>query len=76
LVNRPRGRERVNECHKGEEVKVMQLSAPKAITFWIAVALAILGGIATIIPAVAMYAILLVTAGFILLMLGNVLKGL
>jgi hypothetical protein len=54
----------------------MQLSAPKAITFWIAVALAILGGIATIIPAVAAYAILLVTAGFILLVLGNVFKGL
>jgi hypothetical protein len=59
-----------------EEANTMQLSAPKAITFWIAVALAILGGIATIIPAVAVYAILLVTAGFILLVLGNVLKGL
>jgi hypothetical protein len=57
-------------------MKIMALTPPKAITFWIAVILAILGGIATQIPAVSSYAILLVTAGFILLMLGNIFKRL
>ena len=54
----------------------MQLTPPKVITFWIAVVLALLGGIAILFPAVSQYSLLLVTAGFILLMLGNILKGL
>jgi hypothetical protein len=54
----------------------MQLTPPKKITFWIAVGLAILGGIAIAIPAVAQFALLLVTAGFILLAMGNVWKRL
>ena len=54
----------------------MQLSPPKAITFWIAVILAVLGGIAVVIPAFSNFSLLLVTAGFILLVLGNVLKRL
>lgn len=54
----------------------MQLSPPKVITFWIAVFLAVLGGIFTLIPALASFALLLVTAGFILLLLGNILKRL
>lgn len=54
----------------------MKLSPPKVITFWIAVALAILGGIAYVIPGYSQYSLLLVTAGFILLMLGNIFNKL
>lgn len=52
----------------------MQLTPPKLITFWIAVFLAVLGGIAIVIPILAPFSLILVTAGFIILMLGNVLK--
>jgi len=54
----------------------MQLTPPKNITFWIAVLLAILGGVFYIIPALTQYSLILVTTGFILLMLGNIFKKL
>jgi heme A synthase len=56
----------------------MKLSRPKEITFWIAVALAALGVLATlgIIAAFTAYAFWLVVAGFVLLALGNLLKDL
>jgi hypothetical protein len=56
----------------------MKLSAPKVITFWIAVALAALGvlGSQGIISGLARYDFWLVVAGFGLLALGNLLKDL
>jgi hypothetical protein len=54
----------------------MQLTPPKVITFWIAVFLALLGGVAWVIPLIQPYSLILVTAAFIILMLGNLLKKL
>jgi predicted membrane channel-forming protein YqfA (hemolysin III family) len=56
----------------------MKLSAPKTITFWIAVILAALGVLASlgIIASLSSYAFWLVVAGFVLLALGNLLKDL
>jgi uncharacterized membrane protein HdeD (DUF308 family) len=53
----------------------MTLNAPKAITFWISVILAIVGVVFFFVPAVAVYAIWLLLVGFVLLMLGNIVKG-
>jgi threonine/homoserine/homoserine lactone efflux protein len=55
-----------------------RLSAPKVITFWIAVLLALIGVIADVAPiaSLAGYALWLVVAGFVLLALGNLLEGL
>jgi hypothetical protein len=55
-----------------------RLSAPKVITFWIAVLLALIGVIAVLAPiaTLAGYALWLVVAGFVLLALGNLLEGL
>jgi hypothetical protein len=56
----------------------MKLSAPKEITYFIALILAILGVLTSqgIIFAYSGYAFGLVIAGFILLALGNIVKGL
>ncbi len=55
-----------------------KLSRPKVITFWIAVALVVIGILAALgaIPALAMHAFWIVVAGFVLLALGNLLKNL
>ena len=55
----------------------MKLSAPKVYTFWIAVALALFGLIVEVfsIAALAPYAIWFVVVGFVVLMLGNLIKG-
>ena len=55
-----------------------RLSAPKVITFWIAVLLALLGVIAVVAPIASLvgYTLWLVVAGFVLLALGNLLEGL
>jgi hypothetical protein len=55
----------------------MSFSRPKGITFWTAVALAILGVLAQqgVIANFSLYAFWLVVAGFVLLALGNLLKG-
>ena len=61
----------------------MKLSAPKAIVFWIATIIAVLavvsflGAFAGIIsiPIVAANAFWFLTAAFVLLALGNLLKG-
>ena len=47
----------------------MKLSEPKVVTFWISVALVLLGLLASqgTIPALAAYAFWLVVAGFVLL---------
>jgi hypothetical protein len=56
----------------------MRLSAPKVVTFWIAVLLALIGIIAAVAPiaSLAGYAFWLVVAGFVLLALGNLLENL
>jgi hypothetical protein len=56
----------------------LKLTEPKVVTFWIAVALALLGVLAAqgIIAGLADYAFWLVVAGFILLALANLLKDL
>lgn len=55
----------------------MRLSAPKQVTFWIAVIIAILGVIASLveIPVLSGLAIWLVVVAFIVLAAGNVLEG-
>ena len=55
----------------------MKLSAPKVITFWIAVALAVVGLLASqgLFSGLASYAFWLVVAGFVVLALGNLMKG-
>jgi len=56
----------------------MRLTPPKAITFWIAVILGVLGflGSQMSIPTVSPNAFWFVFAGFLLLALGNLVKGL
>jgi hypothetical protein len=56
----------------------MQLSAPKQITFWIAVVVAVIGLIASFvtIPILSGFALWIVVLGFVILAAGNVLQGL
>ena len=56
----------------------IKLSTPKVVTFWIAVALAVLGLLAFLgtISGLSGYAFWLVAAGFVLLALGNLMKNL
>jgi len=56
----------------------MQLSAPKQITFWIAVVIAVLGVIASLvsIPVLSGFALWLVVLAFVVLALGNLVDGL
>ena len=56
----------------------MNLSAPKVITFSVAVLLAVLGVVGALvkIPVISGFAFGLVVIGFILLALGNLLKDL
>jgi hypothetical protein len=55
----------------------MKLTPPKAITFWIAVILVVAGILAYLgtIPGFSAYAFGLVVVGFIVLALGNLVKG-
>lgn len=56
----------------------LKLSEPKVVTFWIAVILAVLGVLASqgMLSGLSSYAFWLVVAGFVLLALGNLMKGL
>jgi hypothetical protein len=56
----------------------MKLSAPQIVTFWISVGLVLLGLMASqgIIAGLAAYDLWLIVAGFVLLALGNLTKGL
>jgi len=56
----------------------MRLSAPKQITFWIAVVIAALGVVASLvsIPVISGLAFWLVVLAFALLALGNLIDGL
>ncbi len=55
----------------------MRLSAPKQITFWIAVVLAVLGLLASLvtIPVLSGLALWLVVIGFVVLAVGNLIEG-
>ena len=55
----------------------MKLSAPKQLTFWVSVALAVLGllGVLVTIPFVTGAAFWFVLVGFVLLALGCLLTG-
>lgn len=56
----------------------MKLSAPKKITFLIAMIVAIVGILFAYLPALAglaTYAVPVLLLGFVLLALGNILKG-
>ena len=56
----------------------MKLNAPKQLTWWISVLLALLGLIATIvtIPFISTYAFWLVLIGFVLLAVATAVKNL
>lgn len=56
----------------------MKLSAPKQLTWWIAVLVGVLGilGSYISIPLVSTYSFLFVVVGFVLLALATLLKGL
>lgn len=55
----------------------MKLSAPKVVTFWIAVILVVIGVLAFLgaLSGLSGYAFWLVVIGFIVLALGNLMKG-
>lgn len=56
----------------------MNLSAPKNLTFWIAVVVAVVGVIASLvtIPVLSGFAFWLVVIAFIILAAGNLIDGL
>jgi hypothetical protein len=56
----------------------MKLKAPKQITFWIAIAIAVVGIIAKLvnIPILAVYPGWLAVLAFVVLAAGNLIKGL
>ncbi|MBI3172140.1 MAG: hypothetical protein HYZ25_00350 [Chloroflexi bacterium] len=56
----------------------MNLSAPKQLTFWIAVIVAAIGVIASLvsIPVLSGFAFWLVVIGFLILAAGNLMEGL
>ena len=55
-----------------------KLNAPKKVTFWIAVIIAIVGVISAlvVIPILSPIAFWIVVVAFVVLMLGNLIKGL
>ncbi|MCI0476252.1 MAG: hypothetical protein L0Y55_08395 [Anaerolineales bacterium] len=56
----------------------MKLSAPKQVTFWVAVVVAVLGLIANFVPSLPVLGGLgfwLLLLGFVILVVGNVLEG-
>jgi hypothetical protein len=56
----------------------MQMSSPKAVTWWVAVVLGVLGLIGSFvaIPVISAYAFWLVFLGFLLLAVASVVNGL
>jgi len=56
----------------------MKLSAPKQVTFWVAVVIGLIGLIAGIvpIPVVSPFAFWVVVVGFVILALANLMEGL
>jgi hypothetical protein len=76
----PKAKNSSDQSVNNQEIKIMKLklTEPKVVTFWIAVALALLGVLASagIISGLASYAFWLVVAGFVLLALANLVKDL
>ena len=69
--------ETINNFHVLEE-KLMRLSTPKQITFWIAVIFAVLGLLGALVPTLPLlggFAFWLLFVGFVILALGNLLEG-
>ena len=56
----------------------MALSAPKQVTFWVAVVVAVIGLIAALvtIPVLSGFALWILVLGFVILAAGNLLEGL
>ncbi len=56
----------------------MKLSAPKQVTFWVAVVIGLIGLVVQIaqISILLPYAFWIVVVGFVILILGNMVKGL
>ncbi len=56
----------------------MQLSAPKQITFWVAVVVALVGLVSSFvaIPVLSGFAFWIVVLGFVILAAANLLEGL
>jgi len=54
----------------------MKLNTPKMITFWVALILGVLGLLGKVIPFLSPYGFWLLAVGFILLVLGLLVKGL
>jgi len=53
----------------------MKLTPPKKNVFWISVAFAVVGLIGLFVPFLSPYAFWLVLVGYVLLFLGNAVKG-
>ena len=53
----------------------MKLTPPKTLVFWISVILGVLGIVFSFVGATAGFALWVVAAGWLLLVLGNTLKG-
>jgi hypothetical protein len=53
----------------------MTLSPPKKVVFYISVLLAVVGLIGFFMPAIEPYSFWILLVGYVLLALGNVLKG-
>ena len=56
----------------------MKLSAPKQMTFWVAVIIGLVGLVASFvpIPVISPFAFWVVVVGFVILALANLLEGL
>jgi hypothetical protein len=54
----------------------MKLTPPKNITFWISVILGVYGILGALVVTTLPYAVFALVAGFVLLALGNLVKGL
>jgi hypothetical protein len=55
----------------------MKLTPPKAATFWISILIVVFGALVpTLLPSLEKYDLVIVIVGFVLLALGNMIKGL
>ena len=55
----------------------MKLTPPKVMTFWLSIIIVVFGALVpTLVPAIAGYSMVIMILGFVLLALGNLIKGL
>jgi fatty acid desaturase len=67
----------VIHCQYLKRRNKMKLTPPKNVTFWLAIFLGVFGVLATyFIQPISGYGIWFITVGFVVLALGNLLKGL